>query len=254
LHTNYFCIHLYHSLQVNIKTLRNRTPYMIFEVESKEIVGGLIFLCKMIKQIKNTKRFFISSDGFCFKVDGLKEIPITTQKIRGIYKVRIENQRLSLLNLMIEYFIDTKEDFIKPTFKFIDGKMPLKHIKLKEKEKSENEDFNLIVLYKCEEKASAANCRVKHTSTISANDVINSLKRTGFKCTYCGDNIKTNIWHLDHVTPLSTNGINTSTNITPACKTCNLMKGAIDLTKFLNHCNKITKHNDKHSNHPSKRV
>lgn len=196
-----------------------------------------------VKLINGTKRYFISDKGYCFKVSGIKEISINLQVIKGVPKVKIENRRISLVNLLIEHFIGEISPDSKVTYKIVDGKIPLSTIKIKQLNLSADEDEKLIFNFKCAEKAHAANARVKHTSTISAIDVLNALKRTGYRCFYCGDGVSPKKWHLDHVTPLAIGGLNSAHNITPACKYCNLMKGYIDRDKFLHQCLKIINYN-----------
>ncbi len=194
------------------------------------------------KLINNTNRYFIHKDGYVFKVKDYKETIINIQIIRGVPKVKIGNQRLNIALLMIEYFSEKKLSNFKITYKIVDGKLPLKNIKIITlNENIEDNDSILIFKYKCKEKANAQNNRVKHISTITEMDVLNSLKRTSFKCFYCNENISQKNWHLDHVTPLSLGGLNSNNNITPSCKICNLMKGAIALDKFLYQIEKINK-------------
>lgn len=204
------------------------------------IIKGLFVF--MIVQIKNTKRYFISSDGYCFKMDGVKETPINLQKIRGVHKVKIEHRRLGLVNLMLEYFYTDLPEHYKITYKVTDGKIPLKNIKIKALNPESNDDI-LINKFKCDIKASSSNSRVKFTSVISTLDVLNCLKRSEFKCFYCGSGIKHTSWHLDHVTPLCMGGLNSNENIAASCKTCNLMKGGVSIQKFLHQCKLITQNN-----------
>jgi len=187
----------------------------------------------MVKQINGTQRFFISDEGYCFKVSLGKEIPIPINLIRGIPKVKIENKRISLILLMIEYFGEITSINIKYSFKVVNGKLPLKNIYIKQISDDADEDSINIFKYKCKEKASSQNSRVSYSSTITDVDVLNCLKRTNFKCFYCNVQISPGRWHLDHVQPLSKDGLNSFTNITPACKNCNLMKGALSLDKFI---------------------
>ena len=58
------------------------------------------------------------------------------------------------------------------------------------------------------------------------------LDRDGFRCRYCGrspkeDGVKL---HLDHVTPLSSNGSDSDDNLVSACQHCNLGKGSTPLS------------------------
>lgn len=199
------------------------------------------------KLIKNTKRFFIHRDGYAFKVYKRKDIIIPLNIVRGVPRVKIESKKLNLVLLMLEYFYEKElPDYYKYSFKVVDNKLPIKNIKLKILDKDSSLDEKNIFFYKCKEKSSAQNSRAKHQSTITDVDVLNCLKRTEFKCTYCGDNLNSN-WHLDHVTPLALGGLNSSINITPSCKACNLMKGALPLSKFLQNIEKINNYYGKYS-------
>jgi hypothetical protein len=189
--------------------------------------------------IKGTKRYFIHKDGYVFKEDGFKKIPIPLNIIQGIPRVKVANIRYNLALLMIEYFSDNKYDnHITYTFKLKDGKLPLQNIFIKTIS-TDNEDEFLIFKYKCQDKATSQNCRVSNSQRIDALDVLNALRRTNFKCQYCGDALKPKGWHIDHVQPLSKFGLNAANNITPACKACNLMKGAMPLDYFLSKVIKI---------------
>jgi 5-methylcytosine-specific restriction endonuclease McrA len=55
------------------------------------------------------------------------------------------------------------------------------------------------------------------------------MQRWGYKCAYCS-RLAT---HLDHVEPLSRGGTDTENNIVPACRTCNLSKGAKTLAEWV---------------------
>jgi len=186
------------------------------------------------KLINGTKRFFIHIDGYVFKTDNGKDYIIELKMIRGVPKVQVQNQKLNLVLLMLEYFGDKLNHlYDKYTYKIVDGKIPFSKIKTVSISETESEDDKIIFRYKCNEKANSQNNRVKKSSTISAIDVLNSLKRTNFKCTYCGLNLKPLKWHLDHFNPLSLKGLNQANNITPSCKDCNLMKGYIPFDRFL---------------------
>lgn len=196
-------------------------------------------MVEKVLQINGYKKYFISSLGFAFKVSNGKEYKIEPNVINGIHKVKIGNQKLSLPYLMLEYF---KEDLPKTfnyTYKYTNGFCRLKDIKILDC--SNASDLELIKFYKCDKKASSSNSRVNNTSKICSNDVLNSLKRMNFRCTYCNESINHRNWHLDHVQPLSKDGLNISTNITPSCKWCNQMKADAPVDLFLSKCEKILK-------------
>jgi len=188
---------------------------------------------ELFKPIKNTKRYFIHRDGYVFKTEGFREIEIPINIIKGIPKVNIQNQKINLILLMLEYYGEIKGIDMQYSYKLKNNRLPIENIYVKYLTDFETNDERLIFQFKCQEKASAQNSRVKNEQKITSIDVLNCLKRTNFKCFYCGTKIKAKTWHLDHVQPISKSGLNTSNNITSSCKECNLMKGALDINKFL---------------------
>ena len=194
---------------------------------------------KVFKQIEGTKKFFIHRDGYAFKVHERKEYRINLQIKQGIPRVKIGNQRLNLVLLMLEYFGDEIPSDFSYTYKISNDKIPIDNIKIKSLDSINDTDEKLIVKWKCRERANAQNNRVKHKGKISPEDVLNSLKRTDYSCTYCGLNLNPKKWHLDHVQPIGKGGINSNTNLAASCKDCNMMKGSIALDKFLYQVKKI---------------
>lgn len=197
----------------------------------------------MVKLIQGTTSHFISIDGYCFKMQGLKEKKIPMEIIRGTPKVKIMNNRKNLLLLMIEHFVELEAPHYKTSFTLEDGRLPLKNIKIRYIKNYDSKDLDSINLfkYKCSEKAKDNNQRVSYSSTLTALDILNCLKRNNFKCFYCNEFIETKTWHLDHVIPISKGGLNSNENIVSSCKECNLMKGALDLRTFYKKCYNITK-------------
>ncbi|MEG0848503.1 MAG: HNH endonuclease signature motif containing protein [Myroides sp.] len=200
---------------------------------------------EIIKPINGTNRYFISNLGYTFKVVGSKEFLIPLNINKGIPRVKIQDRRFNLPYLLLEHFSDSNinSDSIV-TFKIIDNKVPLEFIKVRNI-KYDNKDEEKIIKFKCDVKASSSNYRVSYTDLLTKYDVLNSLKRTEFKCFYCGDGIKTTSWHLDHVHPLSKGGKNIATNITPSCPRCNLMKTDMLVSEFIHMCTKISNNNNK---------
>jgi hypothetical protein len=199
----------------------------------------------MIKQIKNTSRYFISSEGYCFRTSGLREEIIPIKIISGVPRVKIENSKFNLVLLMIEYFVELKTPIYKISHTITDDRIPVKNIKIKYISKDDELDNINIFRYKCSEKANSNNKRVGYTETLTSNDVLNCLKRSDFRCYYCAEPISSKIWHLEHLIPISKGGLNNHTNIASSCKTCNEMKGALDMKDFLSKCYKIIKHDSK---------
>lgn len=195
----------------------------------------------MVKQIKNTTKYFISDEGFCFRIINNKEVIIPIEIINRIPKVKIENNKFNMILLMIEYFGKLEKPIFKTSFKIVDGKLPLSNINIKYPNNNELDSVN-IFRYKCAEKAKYHNSRVNYKNIITSEEVLDCLKRTDFKCFYCNEKIKTKTWHLEHLVPISKGGLNDYKNIAASCKECNLMKGAIDMKTFIKKCYKIIKH------------
>jgi len=194
---------------------------------------------EIIKPINDTKRYFISNKGYCFKISKSKEVEIPINMVKGVPKVRIQNEKRSLVYLMVEYFIDLKYADCKFTYKLKNNRLPIENIKYNKLPKKHTHDERIIFEFKCREKSYSHNSRVNHRQKISHLDILNTLKRNNFNCFYCNDKIKSKKWHLDHVVPISKGGINSFNNIVPSCRECNLMKGGIDLDCFIKKCKKI---------------
>lgn len=193
-----------------------------------------------VKLIKDTKRYFIHRDGYVFKTQGLKEIEIPLNIIQGVPKVNIGNKKLNLVLLMLEYFGEIKGVDIRYSFKLKENRLPLKNISVRYLKDYNSSEETLMFQFNCQKKASSQNSRVNNEQKITALDVLNSLKRTDFKCFYCGSKLIAKKWHLDHVHPISKGGLNVCENITPSCKECNLMKGYMGLDKFIHQVNLIS--------------
>jgi len=57
------------------------------------------------------------------------------------------------------------------------------------------------------------------------------MKRDRFMCTYCGASGNDTELEIDHIIPVSKGGSNHISNLTTACKSCNMKKGAGTLEK-----------------------
>lgn len=196
---------------------------------------------KNYKAIGKHHNYFISRFGYCFKIKQGKEEIIPIIKSKGAPRVKIANQNLNIVLLMMEYFCDIKSFDFKYKYKIANGRIPLENIKIIELQENATEDDKMILKYKCKEKSSSANSRVKYEECISPIDVLNSLKRNDFKCFYCGDSIHSRTWHLDHYNPISLGGGNVSENLVSSCKICNTMKGALRPKQFKKKCIQIVK-------------
>lgn len=60
---------------------------------------------------------------------------------------------------------------------------------------------------------------------------IRVMKRDKFMCTYCGASGNDTELEIDHIIPVSKGGSNHISNLTTACKSCNMKKGSGTLEK-----------------------
>jgi hypothetical protein len=102
-------------------------------------------------------------------------------------------------------------------------------------------DYSLIRMFKCEQKAKDANKRFE--DKIDRFDILHSLNVNNFKCFYCNDKIDYRNWQLDHFHPRANKGLNKRENLVACCKWCNTMKNALDGNSFINKCNQIINNN-----------
>lgn len=56
------------------------------------------------------------------------------------------------------------------------------------------------------------------------------FKRDSFKCQYCGESAPNIILHIDHIIPIAAGGDNDISNLVTSCQSCNLGKGARQLS------------------------
>jgi hypothetical protein len=193
-----------------------------------------------------TRNYFISSEGFVFKIENGKEVrvqPYQTKKSKEVC-VFIDKKPYNLLHLMIQHFIGNLKITDKLKFTITkDLTIPLNSIIIKPAlgkvggltPEQEAEMFK----YRCSFKANAANSRCEHKLTTV--QVYTTLLIHEFKCIYCGEKIKPTNWHLDHFTAVSKGGRNILENIVPSCAECNMMKGAMDGQQLFVRCIRILK-------------
>jgi hypothetical protein len=62
--------------------------------------------------------------------------------------------------------------------------------------------------------------------------------RDSHRCIYCGDDAETSgsHLHLDHVTPRSLGGTDTSDNLVTACRACNCARKTMSLAQWSRYC------------------
>jgi 5-methylcytosine-specific restriction endonuclease McrA len=190
-----------------------------------------------LKQLKINGNYFIHEDGYVFKKYKHIERIIEIKVKKGVPTIFLNNKTLNFIFLMEEYFGDnsivvSNTSNVRFSFKKIGNNYPYRYIKKIENKSKVIEDYRLVK-FKCLEKSRSANSRVLNNSTISEFDVYNSLVRVGFNCTYCNCNLNSNTWELDHFEPISKGGLNDNKNITPSCKKCNRMKGALPINDYL---------------------
>ncbi|WP_286883384.1 MULTISPECIES: HNH endonuclease [Sphingobacterium] len=190
------------------------------------------FFIMEVRELNNYRGHFISENGYCFRVKDRKESIIESYIESGIPRVKLGSRTFSILSLMVQYFIGNVPFGHRLEYKVINKRIPLKTIKFK-KYNLDHADDRIIVAYKCDVKSTSHNNRVGYLDCITPEDVLNALKRSNFKCIYCGGVLKSKDWHLDHVHPLSMGGRNKPSNIAGTCSVCNLMKGKFKKDKFL---------------------
>ena len=72
----------------------------------------------------------------------------------------------------------------------------------------------------------------ERTERPSAEIRIRAMKRDKFKCTYCGASGNDVELEVDHIIPASKGGSNHISNLTTACKACNMKKSDRDAEEF----------------------
>jgi len=194
-----------------------------------------------VLNIKGNKKYFISSLGYCFRVENFKEIELEVFYRQRKPFVKINTREYNLKKLMCDYFVspDLIKEYDRVTFKNVNNRFPLSTIKIEKHAEKNSSDEKLIFKYGCDKKKQTHNYRVDYDVELTSMDVLDCLKRTAFKCFYCGSGLNPKLWQLDHVVPLSQGGKNKPTNITPSCDYCNRMKGIIGMNKFIYQCQKI---------------
>jgi 5-methylcytosine-specific restriction endonuclease McrA len=59
------------------------------------------------------------------------------------------------------------------------------------------------------------------------------IERDGLWCVYCGVSLEGSEVHLDHVVPESRGGLTTYSNLQVTCRKCNLAKGVLNESEFM---------------------
>jgi len=60
------------------------------------------------------------------------------------------------------------------------------------------------------------------------------INRDGLHCVYCDDDLSDAEIHMDHVIPESKGGATTYNNLQVTCRKCNLDKGVLSESEFMN--------------------
>ena len=58
------------------------------------------------------------------------------------------------------------------------------------------------------------------------------LKKTDFRCAYCGMELGFDSFQVDHVVPLRSGGKDEISNMLPACRSCNHYKSTLTVEQF----------------------
>lgn len=195
----------------------------------------------MIKPFRKFTSYFIHSDGYIFQIVNGKEIfPSIRLNKKGKPTVIIDGVVYLLIDEMCRHFIDSFPSNAKLAYTITkEGRVPLKSMRavVVQKEETTEEETQLMIAYKCAQKAASANNRSK--DLITQLQVYLCLKYNDFRCAFCGEHLTPIKWHLDHFQPLSRGGKNSFENLEPSCETCNIMKGALQGAQFYKRCKLI---------------
>ena len=72
----------------------------------------------------------------------------------------------------------------------------------------------------------------QHGPDYTYENWVNHLAAHGYRCRYCGKPITEKTARKDHVQPISRGGLDTLSNIVPACDPCNTKKGNMNGVEF----------------------
>jgi len=202
-----------------------------------------VIFCMKTHLIKGTRNYFISSNGYVFKVEKGKEIRCKARLTPKSKEVRVfvNGKDCNLLYLMIEYFFGE----IKPTdsIKFkINKNLEISYNSIRIRSAIGNDKLSaheekLLFDFNCHIKATSANARAM--DKITGIEVFKVLQISDFRCVYCGCQLHPKTFHLDHFQSLHKGGKNRFRNLVASCNICNLMKGAMDGNEFYAMCKKI---------------
>ena len=195
--------------------------------------------------IKGTRNYFISSQGYVFKIENGKEVrckPRLTPKSKEVM-VFIDGKDYNLLYLMIEYFFGEIKptDTIKHT---VNKDLEINYTSIKIRTATGNDELSaheekLMSDFNCQIKANSANSRAM--DKITGIEVLKVLQVSNFKCVYCGTELHPKKFHLDHFQSLHKGGKNVFANLVASCNRCNIMKGALEGKEFYLSCCRIAK-------------
>ena len=75
--------------------------------------------------------------------------------------------------------------------------------------------------------------RSKEKSILSANVLSNWISTQVSICPYCNKSLNNESFHIDHIDPLSKDGVHELSNLTVSCPSCNLHKSSKSLICFM---------------------
>jgi 5-methylcytosine-specific restriction endonuclease McrA len=81
---------------------------------------------------------------------------------------------------------------------------------------------------------------------------ITVFNKYGGKCSYCGDMLDFDKFHIDHIYPIYKKGSNKIDNLNPSCKPCNISKAFYDINEWK--AELLLKYNKELENNPSFRI
>jgi 5-methylcytosine-specific restriction endonuclease McrA len=198
--------------------------------QDKELIYPLTF----------AEHYYISSLGMVyFYKQNEKRIILVPHLVNDKLTIIIHKKEYFLLDLMLKYFFYNVKDYTSMQVKLKKKnptKIPISAITFNNENVLPNHSY---ISYKFNVNQKVTNANTRAIDMITEYDVVIALQKCNFQCRYCGNKLKSNNWHLEHIKALAKGGKNIRENLTGACKMCNTMKHAFDEREFLLKCEKI---------------